>query len=95
MLREKELFVTYDIEDDKLRTKISKRLLYFGLKRIQYSVFWGDMDEKDISDMKDFFKGLEYGEKDRVVITEVSIEDSKKTTQYGEKIRRPKDYLIV
>jgi len=95
MHSEKELFVTYDIEDDKLRTKISKRLLYFGLRRIQYSVFWGDVQEKDIVEMKEFFKGLEYGAKDRVVMTEVNIEDLKKTTQYGEKIRRPKDYLIV
>lgn len=89
-----EIFVTYDIEKDKTRNKISKRLMYFGLKRIQYSVFWGDVSEKDINEMKEYFKSIEYCGKDRVVITEVRLEDDKKTFQYGEKIKREKEYGI-
>jgi CRISPR-associated protein Cas2 len=32
-------FVFYDIENDKIRKKISDRLIEFGFERLQYSVF--------------------------------------------------------
>jgi CRISPR-associated protein Cas2 len=37
--------VTYDIQDNKLRTKIAKVLVKNGLERIQYSVFMGDLTD--------------------------------------------------
>ncbi len=39
------LLITYDIEDDKLRDKIAKKLLEFGMARIQLSVFMGSMKD--------------------------------------------------
>jgi CRISPR-associated protein Cas2 len=33
----------YDIEDDKKRKKIADACLDYGLDRIQYSVFYGDI----------------------------------------------------
>ena len=35
--------ICYDIQDDLLRTKISKKLLHFGCVRIQKSVFCGEL----------------------------------------------------
>lgn len=35
--------ICYDIEDDKLRKKISDRLIQAGLERVQYSVFLGPL----------------------------------------------------
>jgi len=37
------LLITYDIENNSLRTKIGKKLLYFGLARVQYSVYMGSL----------------------------------------------------
>jgi CRISPR-associated protein Cas2 len=39
--------VVYDITDDKLRTKLSKLLERFGLERVQYSAFRGDLNIND------------------------------------------------
>lgn len=38
-----QIFVVYDIVDDKLRTKIADICLDYGLKRVQYSTFIGDL----------------------------------------------------
>lgn len=40
------LIVCYDIEDDKARNRISKSLFDFGLKRVQKSVFEGELDRR-------------------------------------------------
>lgn len=39
------LWVLYDIEDDKVRTKIAKFCKQAGLYRVQFSVFLGTLDE--------------------------------------------------
>jgi len=38
------LLVIYDIPDDRIRYKISERCKDYGLDRIQYSAFAGDLD---------------------------------------------------
>jgi CRISPR-associated protein Cas2 len=35
--------VTYDVPDDRLRAKIASRLFGYGLKRLQKSVFIGEL----------------------------------------------------
>jgi len=37
----KIMLVTYDIVEDKIRTKVADTLLNYGLQRLQYSVFLG------------------------------------------------------
>lgn len=41
--------VVYDIRDDKRRTKLSKLLQSFGLSRVQYSAFKGELNPHDRS----------------------------------------------
>ena len=36
--------VIYDIEDDRIRTRISETCKDYGLERIQYSAFLGSLD---------------------------------------------------
>ena len=43
--------VSYDIPDDKRRTKIAKILLDFG-SRVQYSVFEANLKRKQLQDMR-------------------------------------------
>lgn len=38
------VLVIYDIPDDKIRYRISERCKDYGLDRIQYSAFAGDLD---------------------------------------------------
>jgi len=39
------VLVIYDISDDKIRNKIAERLKDYGLHRIQYSAFWGKLNQ--------------------------------------------------
>jgi CRISPR-associated protein Cas2 len=45
VVRDQELltFVVYDIPDDRTRLRIANVCKDFGLKRIQYSAFWGQL----------------------------------------------------
>ena len=38
------VLVIYDISNDKVRNKISERLKDYGLQRVQYSAFWGQLN---------------------------------------------------
>lgn len=44
MSRELRTLVMYDIEDDKVRYRVSEACLDFGLERIQFSVFRGKLN---------------------------------------------------
>lgn len=37
--------LTYDIENDRIRQRIAKRLLANGLERVQYSVYIGELTD--------------------------------------------------
>ena len=41
----------YDIPDDKVRHKVSERCKDYGLERIQYSAFAGDLDRNRREEM--------------------------------------------
>jgi len=45
------IIVCYDIEDDKTRTRLHKRLKDFG-PRVQYSVFEADITEDEFNKLK-------------------------------------------
>lgn len=48
-MKEFKIFqVTYDIKDDTIRLKLAGILNYYGLHRIQYSVFQGLIKNSDI-----------------------------------------------
>lgn len=38
------VLVIYDISNDKVRNKIAERLKDYGLQRVQYSAFWGQLN---------------------------------------------------
>ncbi|SOE24058.1 CRISPR-associated protein, Cas2 family [Spirosomataceae bacterium TFI 002] len=43
--------ICYDIENDRLRSKVAKTLEKAQLQRIQYSVFLGEVSEKNLKDI--------------------------------------------
>lgn len=50
--------ISYDIEDNKSRTKLFEELKDLGLLNIQKSVFYGELSKSEIKVVKELFKKL-------------------------------------
>lgn len=89
------VIVSYDISDDKLRTKFSKYLSRFG-HRIQYSVFEIDNSKRIIdnivSDLTNNFE-KEFSQEDSVIIFKLS--SSCEVLRYGYAKNEESDFLII
>lgn len=89
------IIVSYDIEDDKLRTKFSKFLTRFG-HRIQYSVFEIDHSEKMLNniacEIKNNFE-RKFSQADSVYVFIMS--SSCKTIRYGYAKNEENDLKII
>ena len=59
------VIVSYDIEDDKTRTRLAKKLLDFG-PRVQFSVFEADITKKELEKLKTMLKAVQLKEKDSI-----------------------------
>ncbi len=89
------LLVSYDISNDKLRSRFSKFLKKFG-HRLQYSVFEIRNSRRILSIIKkeienDFEKSFD--ETDSIIIFDLS-EQCKKTC-YGYAVNDDKDLIII
>ena len=89
------MIVSYDIADNKLRTKFAKFLKKFG-HRLQYSVF--EIDNSDrfldvIAAEIDAYFGKKYEETDSVMIFKMS--KTCEIIKYGYAVNDDKDILIV
>ena len=51
--------ITYDITSNNIRQKVAHRLTYFGLHRIQYSVFMGPLSTTLLPNLIHWLKGIE------------------------------------
>lgn len=89
------IIVSYDISDDKLRTKFSKYLSRFG-HRIQYSVFEIDNSPKIINNiMTDIRNNFEkkFTQADSVIIFKLS--SSCEVFRFGYAKNDEKDFIII
>ena len=89
------IIVSYDISDDKLRTRFSKNLEKYG-HRIQYSVFEIDNSDKILANiMADISNRYEkkFKQEDSVIIFILS--KSCKTVRYGYAKNVEKDLVMV
>lgn len=89
------IIVSYDISDDKLRTKFSKYLTRFG-HRIQYSVFEIDNSERVLDNIKvDIANKFEkrFTQADSVYIFQMSA--TCKVTRYGYAKNEEKDFVVL
>lgn len=53
--------ISYDIQEDALRVKIAKTLLQYGLHRIQYSVFMGEIKDTSVAKIEKVIMDLSVG----------------------------------
>ena len=70
-------YVMYDIEDDRIRTEVAEICKDYGLQRVQYSVFGGELTPNHRKEL--YFKlceALKKGEC-RVIILPVCAKDKK------------------
>lgn len=89
------LLVSYDISDDRLRTKFSTFLSKFG-HRIQYSLFRIRNSERVLENIQtkiDGYFGKRFKETDSVMIFKLS--ESCKITRYGFAIHEEEDLIII
>lgn len=89
------IIVSYDISDDKLRTKFAKYLLKFG-HRLQYSVFEIDNSRRIldniISDLKNKFE-KRFTQSDSVIIFKLS--SSCEVLRFGYARNGESDFMII
>ena len=89
------ILISYDISDDKLRTKFAKYLQKFG-HRIQYSVFEIDNSKKILDNIMQGIQSnfeKKFTQSDSVIIFELSA--SCKITRYGYARNEESDFHII
>jgi CRISPR-associated protein Cas2 len=74
---EVSLVLIYDIEDDRLRTRVADVCLDYGLERIQFSAFFGKLNRNRRQELALKVKNELGGENGRVRIIPVCEEDLK------------------
>lgn len=86
--------ISYDIRDDKRRTKIMKTLEDFG-HRVQYSVFECNLESAQITKLKKILLPLVKGSADTIRIYAISADDLKRIEIIGNgKVTRERDFYM-
>lgn len=88
------VFVVYDISMDSRRTSFSRRLVYYGLERVQYSVFFGVLPSREVSELSNWIKEYSLGENDVVHIITLCDRCYDKIIVHGEETQ-PVEHLIL
>ena len=65
--------ICYDITETRLRTRVAKLLQYFGLNRLQFSVFGGEINNKHLKRLEEKLENLMLEkDKDSIIILPLS-----------------------
>lgn len=86
-----EYLVSYDISNNKLRTKIFNELSKLGLKPVQKSVFWGYLTTAETEAIKRFLK-TNFRSTDKVFITRTNFNGRGKSFFIGYSAKDFKDW---
>lgn len=89
------LLITYDISDDKLRTKFAKYLSKFGF-RLQYSVFEIRNSETVLRNIETEIQNTymkRFTEEDSIII--ITLSETCKKTCYGYAKNEEKEIFII
>lgn len=66
----RHFLLTYDISDDKRRTKVFKTLLGAG-DHVQYSVFFCDLNERELAALRGTIRPLLHRQEDQLLIVDL------------------------
>ena len=87
------LIISYDIQDNKLRTKFAKTLTKHGAVRLQYSVYEVNNTDRVLNNLRIMIEDMfakKFGGGDSVMIFDVN---GVKLKKYGNAIHRDKDIV--
>lgn len=68
----RKYLISYDIENNRLRTQISKILVRYGFYRIQLSVYCGIAKRSTIQALEQLLRSKKYNKSDSVVIIPIN-----------------------
>lgn len=78
------LWVLYDIENDRQRTRVAKLCQQAGLQRVQYSVFLGSIETNRKDTLELQIEELIDGDKDKVYMFPMSQDELRDTVCLGQ-----------
>lgn len=87
------LIISYDIQDNKLRSKFSKTLTKNGAVRLQYSVYEVNNTERILNNLKILIENMfakQFDGGDSVIIFDVN---GIKLQKYGNAVHRDQDIV--
>lgn len=87
------VYVVYDIQDDCLRNTLANLLLFYGLHRVQYSVFNGLIPINDKNNLLTEINSLELGKEDKIHIFDLCKNCMRNAIIIG-KIDEVKEHII-
>ena len=97
--------ISYDIENDRLRLKVSKHLQRWGLHRVQYSVFMGNVEKQNFPKLRQELSGYaqrqEWTSTDSILIVPIHQGHLKSIEVFGswpdrwEEITGEKNTLMI
>lgn len=89
------ILISYDIVDDKKRTKLAHKLKDFG-PRVQKSVFEADVKPEELKTLRQILKAIELEKDESIRLYRLCGECMKKITIWGEGVvTEDKDFYIV
>lgn len=89
------VIVAYDIEDDRVRTRLMKKLKDFG-PRVQYSVFEADLSTAELDRLKGVVGKIELAESDSIRLYHLCRTCAAHVLIWGAgEVTKDKDYYVV
>jgi CRISPR-associated protein Cas2 len=83
--RELRTLVMYDIEDDRIRYRVSEACLDFGLERIQFSVFRGKLNRNKREELLERLTEEIGEEPGKILIQPICEEDCEASLEFATK----------
>ena len=88
------IIISYDIEDDKTRTKLAHKLKDFG-PRVQYSVFEADVNKDELKKIKALLKQVALAKNDSIRLYQICEVCLQKIKIWGTgEVTKDKEFYI-
>ncbi len=84
-MQELRTLVMYDIEDDRIRYRVSEACLDFGLERIQFSVFRGKLNRNKREELLMKLTDILGGEPGKILIQPMCEDDYRSALELAPK----------
>lgn len=89
------IIVSYDIEKDRTRTRLAKKLKDFG-PRVQKSVFEADVGEEELQKLREILNKVKLGRDDSIRLYYLCAACASKIAIWGVgEVTADEDYYIV